>query len=387
MNPQYDLLLHGGELVDPAQGVRGRRDIAIRDGRVAAVAEHIPPGQAKETVDVGGKVVTPGLVDIHTHFYWGVARNAVRADEIFLPQGVTTAVDGGSSGHVNFPGLKEYVIDRSKTRLYAFIHLAALGLTTRAVVGELYDLRFAQVERAVQCVKDNRDVVVGIKVRMAQNGTGIENAQPALGLALEAVEAAATRLMIHVADSPIPLGNILEQMRPGDTATHIFAGHSNNTVLDGRGKVIPEARAAQERGVILDIGRGSNELDFRVARAALDQGLAPDVISTDAHTPQRPDMPSHSLPHYMSEFLALGMSLDEVVRCATARAAQAIGKEDIVGTLKEGYPADIAVMELREQECTFTDISGNTLKGKQLLVPVMTVREGQVVAAPGRNAS
>ena len=386
MNAVYDLLLHGGELVDPGQGIRGRRDVAIQAGQVAAVAEHIPLTQARKAVDVGGKVVTPGLVDIHTHFYWGVFSHSVRGDETFLPQGVTTAVDGGSSGHINFPGLREYIIARSTTRMYAFIHVAAIGLTPQAAFGELYDLRFAQVEQAIQCVRENPDVVLGIKVRITHNGTGVENALPALRFAREAADGAKTRLMVHVSDSPVPLSAILEHMHPGDIATHIFGGRPY-TLLDRWGKVLPEVRAAQERGVVLDIARGPANLDYQVTQAALDQGLPPDTISTDAARPPTPGYILRTLPYTMSEFMAMGMSLEEVVQCTTSRAAQVIGKEDLVGTLKVGYPADIAVFELQEGDVTFTDWIGNTLKGKQLLIPVMTVRQGKVVAAPGLQDS
>ena len=348
---------------------------------MASIAEHIPIEQAKETLDVSGNVVTPGLIDIHTHFYWGVFSHSIRGDETFLPQGVTTAVDGGSSGHVNFPGLKEYIIARSKTRMYAFIHLSAIGLISQAACGELYDLRFAQTDGAVQCVHDNPDLVLGIKVRITHNGTGVENALPALRMARQAADDARTRLMVHVSDSPIPLETILEQMHQGDIATHIFAGRLH-TVLDRWGKVLPEVRAARERGVVLDVARGSSAVDYQVAQAALDQGVPPDTISTDAHTPPRPGNVSRTLPYVMSEFMAMGMGLEDVVRCVTTRAAQAIGKEDLAGTLTVGHPADIAVFELREEESTFIDVVGNNLKGKQLLVPVMTVREGLVVTTP-----
>jgi dihydroorotase len=376
--PIYDLILHGGKLIDPSLGIIGYHDIGIRDGQIAAIAQVIPNEQSKETVNISGKIVTPGLVDIHTHFYWGVFSHSIQGDATFLPQGVTTAVDGGSSGHVNFPGLKEYVIYPSKTRMYAFIHLSAIGLTSQAACGELYDLRFAQIDEAVACVKNNPDLVLGIKVRITHNGTGVENALPALRLARQAADDAETRLMVHVSDSPIPIPTILEYMHPGDIATHIFAGLSR-TVLDRERNVLPEVRMAQERGVILDIGRGASALDYGVAQAALDQGIKPNTISTDAHTPQRIGNISHPLPSVMSEFLAMGMSLEDVIRCTTSAAAQAIGKDKLTGTLAIGYPADIAVFELRQKKLTFSDGVGNKIEGRDQLVPIMTIRNGHLM--------
>ncbi|MDP2952561.1 MAG: amidohydrolase/deacetylase family metallohydrolase, partial [Chloroflexota bacterium] len=371
--PTFDLLLRGGQVIDPGQGVRGVRDVALAEGKVAAVAERLPQGEAREVIDVSGKLVTPGLIDIHGHFYPRVFRTGADPDDVCLPNGVTTAVDAGSAGWATFIGWRDYVVPRTRARLYAFLHLCATGLTSLPYKGELEDLDFADVAEAVRCAIRYKDYIVGIKVRLAHDATGERNALPALERAREAAEKAQTRVMVHVGNSPVPLKEILNRLRPGDIVTHIFHGHEHN-VLDWERKVRPEVRAAQERGVILDVAHALVHFDINVARAALDQGLRPNTLSTDI---TRGHPPTFDLLWVMSTMLALGMTLEEVVRGVTSSAAAAIGKGSELGSLRPGAPGDVAVLEVEKGSFTFDDWASNQLQGKERLRPVLTVRGGQ----------
>ncbi|PYN10263.1 MAG: amidohydrolase/deacetylase family metallohydrolase, partial [Candidatus Rokuibacteriota bacterium] len=217
MPPRWDLLIRGGTLIDPAQGLSARRDVALHGGRVAAVAETLASADAREVVDAAGALVTPGLIDLHAHVYDGALPIGVHADRAALVNGVTTVVDAGSAGWMTFAGLRDYVIPTYRTRVYAFLHISATGLATVRVVPELGDIRFAQVEEAARVIGENRDLILGVKVRIAHGGTGKgdqANAREALRRARQAADQARVGLMVHVSDTPIPLPEIFERLRP-----------------------------------------------------------------------------------------------------------------------------------------------------------------------------
>lgn len=377
MANKYDLLLCGGEVIDVGQGIHKRCDVALSDGKVALVAEGIAKEQAKKVVDVSGKLVTPGLIDIHGHFFDSFVFWQNNPDAVCLPNGVTTAADGGSSGHANFAAFKKFIINQSQTRLYCFLNLSALGLTMTAYIPELGDLILADVEKTVECIKQNRDVIVGIKIRIAHDATGQRNAIPALEMALQAAQETGTHIVVHIADSPIPLREIFDRLRPGDIACHIFNGREPN-IMDWNHKVRPEIRAAAQRGVIMDVACAQSHIDFNVARAALEQGFLPQILSTDLVNAPVLGITSYNLVEVMSIFLALGLPLDEVIRCNTSNAAAAIGKSQELGSLRVGATGDVTVLQIQEGNFTFTDWTGNELKTKQKLAPVMTVHNGQV---------
>ena len=377
MANKYDLLLSGGEVIDPGQGIHKRCDVALSGGKVALIAEGIPKEQAKKVEDVSGKLVTPGLIDIHGHFFHSFMPWQFNADEVCLPNGVTTAVDGGSSGYTNFAAFREFIISQSQTRLYCFLNLSALGFTTVPFMPELGDLTLADVGKTVECINQNRDVIVGIKIRVAHDSTGLRNALPALEMALQAAQETQTHVMVHITDSPIPLREIFDRLRPGDIACHIFNGREPN-ILDWNHKVRPEIRAAAQRGVIMDGACAQSHTDFNVARVALEQGLLPNILSTDIVNAPVLGITSYNLIEVMSIFLALGLPLDEVIRCNTSNAAAAIGKSQELGSLRVGATGDVTVLQIQEGDFTFTDWTGNELKTKQKLVPVMTVHNGQV---------
>lgn len=376
----WDLLIRGGTLVDPAQSISAKRDVAFRSGKVAAVAEALT-GEATEVIDARGALVTPGLIDIHTHVYHGLATGR-HADQTSLANGVTTVVDAGSAGWMTLRGLRDYVIPTYRTRVYAFLHISATGLTINRVMPELAEIKFAQVEEAARTVAEHRTLVLGIKVRIAHGATGQDNktnAREALRRARQAADLAGVPLMVHVSDTPIPLDEILDHLRQGDIATHIFNGNLEQ-VLDTGGRVRGAVRAAQERGVVLDIGHASIHCDVKVAQRAIGEGLLPTTLSTDLHTPP-PGRIVYNLRAIMSKFLALGMSLEEVVASVTSRAAAAIGKSAELGSLTPGMAGDAVVMDLEDGPFTYVDGAGNEVKANRRFRTRHVIRDGRRLSA------
>ena len=387
MPPRWDLLIRGGTLIDPAQGLSARRDVALQGGRVAAVAETLASADAGEVVDAAGALVTPGLIDLHAHVYDGALPIGMHADRAALVNGVTTVVDAGSAGWMTFAGLRDYVIPTYRTRVYAFLHISATGLATVRVVPELGDIRFAQVEEAVRVIGENRDLILGVKVRIAHGGTGKgdqANAREALRRARQAADQARVGLMVHVSDTPIPLPEIFEHLRPGDIATHIFNGNAEQ-VLGPDGRVRPEVRAAAERGVVLDVGHASVHCDVKVAERALAEGLRPTTLSTDLHKPPSGRIVYH-LRGLMSKFLALGLGLEEVVASVTSRPAAALGKSAELGSLAPGMAGDAVVLDLEEGQFAYIDGAGNTVRASRRFRARHVIRGGQRVATPAPAA-
>lgn len=383
MDPPYDLVIRGGTLADPAQGISAKRDIAFRAGRVATIAETIPAAAAGDVIDAKGALVTPGLIDLHAHVYHGALYISLHADRTSLVHGVTTVVDAGSAGWMTFPGFRDYVMPTYRTRVYAFLHIGATGLTINRVVPELGDIKFAQVDEAVRAAKENAGLILGIKVRIANNATGPgdqANAHEALRRAREAADQAGIRLMVHVSDTPIPLPEILDHLRAGDIATHIFNGNAER-VLGVDGQIRREVRAAAERGVVMDVGHASVHCDVTVARAAIAEGFLPTTLSTDLHNPP-PGRVVYNLRGLMSKFLALGMSLDDVIASVTSRPAAAIGKSRELGSLVPGTAGDAVVFDLEEGHYTFVDSGGNEVKARQRFRTRHVIRDGRRVPQP-----
>ena len=368
-----DLLLRGGMLVDPHQGIGDIRDIGVRGGRIAVVAEAVSE-EATTTLDVGGKVVTPGLIDLHVHVWWGVAHLGIEADPHCVRRGATTVYDAGSAGADTFPGFKKYVIDVSATRIKAFLHIASQGQLNNEI-GELTDLRYADVDKAAAMCERYKDDIVGVKIRMTRNLVG-DNGREGLKRARAVCEATGLPLMLHPNASPLNLADMLGQMQDGDIMTHCF--HSSDTgVLDEAGKVRPEAVAASERGVLFDVGHGAGSFSFQVAETAMRQGLRPGTISSDLHH-YNLHGPVYDLATTLSKFMHLGWSLEEAVERATAAPARAMGMLGEIGTLAVGACADVAVFDVEEGAFDFFDAIGEKRIGERRLVPVVTVRAGEI---------
>ncbi|MGH2351488.1 MAG: amidohydrolase/deacetylase family metallohydrolase [Chloroflexota bacterium] len=393
----YDLLLRGGEVVDPEGETRQVADVAVADGRIAAVGADLPAAGARRVIDAAGTLVTPGLIDLHAHGYWGVTYDGLRVDAVAGRSGVTTWVDAGSAGAATFPGFRRYVIEASQTRILPFLNLCAVGIIYRGVM-EFEDLRFADVGFAVETVEAHRDLIVGIKLRLGRTIVGNNDDHP-IWLAREVADRVQLPIMAHVGEPPPTLRRLLEAMGPGDVVTHCFRGGEGG--LGGivlRSGVRPEVRAARERGVLFDVGHGAGGFSFATARAALDAGFPPDTISSDLHQ-QSIAGSARDLPHVLSKFLALGMPLETVVAKATIAPARVLRREaaangaggwagarshlDDLGTLRVGAPADVAVFAVEHGEQVFEDVRGERVTGTMRLVPRWTIRAGEVLEPTG----
>lgn len=387
-NDKFDLLVRNANVIDPSQNLSGKRDIGIRYGRVEALEASIAPARAQRVLDAGGKLVTPGLIDLHCHTYPYGSAIGIPADELLAHQCTTTTVSAGDGGANNFAAWRRFVQPASRTRQFAFVHIAVAGLAGFPVP-ELFNIDYAQPEVAARAVAENADLVLGIKVRMSENVIARHGMEP-LKRAIRACEMSGVpaKIMCHiggVADREL-MSQILDALRPGDVLTHCFSGAPNsagmgtNIVQDG--KLLPAALAAKRRGVVFDIGHGGGSFDYTIAEAAMAQGCPPDTISSDVHvfSANTPGMPY--LPWVMSKFLGLGFSLPEVVSMATAAPARVISRIPKHGTLQIGAPADLSIMELVEGPVEFVDTRNNKRTGKAYLKPLGTVIAGVASGRP-----
>src|SRR5689334_515915 len=278
---RYDLLVRGGRVVDPSQDLFDDRDVAITAGRVAQVSAGIPENEARQVLNAKGKIVTPGLIDVHVHVYDGVAPLGIPADPNCVAKGVTTVVDAGSAGAHTFPGLRKYVIQAADTRVYALLNISVVGQSTYSPdnpFGELLDLRYANPKLTIKTIEQNRDTILGIKIRLTRNLAGDHDLR-ALALAREAADAVRLPLMVHIGGSYSPLKDILAMLKPGDVVTHSFRG-GDGGILDDKDRVLPEVRAAIARGVQLDVGHGAGSFSFDTAEKAFRQEVLPGTISS-----------------------------------------------------------------------------------------------------------
>src|SRR5256885_2546120 len=351
-NDKFDLVIKGGDVLDPSQSLRGKRDIGIRFGVIEALEADIPAERAQRVLDASGKLVTPGLVDLHTHVYPYGSAIGIPADELVPHQCTTTCVSAGDAGANNFAAFRRYVVAQTRTRLYAFVHIANMGLAPFPVP-ELYNIDFAQVGPAAKAVGENADIVLGVKVRMSENVIAKNGLEP-LRRAIAACEKAGTgaKVMCHIGgvETVELMSQILDTLRAGDILTHAYSGAPNlsnqftNIVQDGR--LLPAALAAKQRGVIFDVGHGGGSFDYTVAEPAIAQGCPPDTISSDIHvfSGNTPGMPY--LPWVMSKFMGLGFTLEQVVAMAASNPAKVINRAAKLGLLQVGAPGDVAIMEL-----------------------------------------
>jgi dihydroorotase len=371
-----DLAVVGGRVLDPASGLDGPAAVHVDGGRVVAVDPAGIPVEARRTIDATGLLVVPGLVDLHVHVYPGVSHYGVEPDETCLLRGVTTAVDAGSAGAQTFPGLRRYVIERARTRVLAYLHIAVQGMIS-ALVGELEEPRWASPALAVPCAREHADVIVGMKVRLGYQMVD-SDPEAALTAARKAADRLELPLMVHVIDMPRPLGWLLPRLGEGDVVTHCFHGSEGGTLLDERGRVLPEAHAARERGVLFDVGHGVGSFTFRVARAALAEGFAPDTISSDVHV-YNVDGPVFDQATTVSKLLHLGMPLARVVEATTSAPARAVRREGSLGSLAPGREADLTVLELARGDRVLVDADEAQERAAEWLVPRWVVRAGEPV--------
>jgi dihydroorotase len=374
-----NLVLTGGRIIDPANGRDEIADIAFADGKVVAIGRELPRAGA-ETIDVAGKLVTPGLIDLHTHVYWGGTSLGVDADQVARQSGTTTFVDAGSSGPGNFAGFRRHVIEPSPIRIVPILNISHAGIfafSTTVMVGECADLRLLDPRDCVRVIDANRDLIVGVKVRVGRTAGGNSGIAP-LDMALEVAAEVGLPVMAHLDHPPPSRLEVLSRLRRGDILTHCFRPFPNAPVTPD-GKVREEVAAARERGVVFDIGHGGGSFGFRTAEGMLGAGFLPDAISSDVHALSI-NGPAFDQITTMSKLLSLGMELTAVIRASTAAPAAAIGRPDL-GHLGIGAVGDASVIDLAEGEFDYRDVLGETRKGRKRLNA-----SGLVVSGKWRDA-
>ncbi|MFE8151002.1 amidohydrolase/deacetylase family metallohydrolase [Brenneria goodwinii] len=371
----YDLVLKGGRLIDERNGLDAVCDIAIKAGRIAAIGGDLTPG-ARYIRDVSGCIVSPGLIDFHTHVYHKATSLGVDPNMLARRSAVTTLVDAGSAGAGNFDGLRDFVMRHSPYRILAFLNVSfpgIFGFDKGLFIGEATLAEMLPVDRCIAKIEENRNSIVGVKVRIGGPATG-ELGLGALDLALEAASAVNLPLMAHIGGPPPSYADVVSRLRPGDILTHCYRPDPNSAIgADGR--ILPEIIAARQRGVLFDIGHGMGALSFKSTEAALENGFMPDIISSDVHVASV-EGPAFDLLHTMSKLLNCGISLASIIAMATNRPALAMRRSDL-GHLGIGAIADITVLEEVEKPFNFVDVGGDIRQGDRLLHPVAVYLGGK----------
>lgn len=367
---RYDLILRGGRVIDPSLRLDGIRDVAITNGRIAAV-EAALAGDATDVLDVRGKIVVPGLIDIHTH-----AGRVKDGPALCLADGVTGFIDAGSQGA---DGIADPVaiVKSAPQAARVLVNIGRAGILPE---GDTMDLARADVAAARQAISRHRDTIVGVKARLSRDVAGT-NDFDVLRRAREIADAApGLSIMIHMGQTMTPLPRLMDLLRPGDVVTHMFAPPPNS-IVDERGRILPEVLAARRRGVWFDVGNGrTGHLRWDIVDQVMQAGFWPDTFSTD-WTPEGRTTQVFNFPNVMSKFLDFGMSLEQVIARATLNPSRVYEVFRDRGTLNVGAPADVAVLELRQGTFEFVDNFTNTRSGRQKLFPIATVLGGKRVAS------
>ena len=361
-----ELVLRGGRVIDPSQNLDGIADVIFAEGRVKAVGRDAPHSRDAEIRDAKGLIVTPGLIDLHTHVYWGGTSLGVDAPALARRSGTTTFVDAGSSGPGNFLGFRRHVIEPAPVRILPYLNLSFAGIyafSNSVMVGECADIRLLDLRECRKVAEENRDLVVGIKVRVGKGAGGSSGVAP-LDMALEVAESVGLPVMCHLDFPPPSRLEVVSRLRKGDVLTHCFRPFPNAPSAP-QGGVREEIAAARERGVIFDIGHGQGSFGFGTARAMLAAGFLPDVISSDVHSLSI-DGPAFDLLHTLSKFLVLGVPLPQVIEAATSAPAAAINRPEL-GSFKPGSVGDATLISIEEGEFTYHDVLAEPLKGSKKL--------------------
>jgi len=368
-----DLVLKGGRVVDPAQGLDKVTDIAFAGGKIAGIGDNL---SGKDTRSVAGKIVVPGLIDLHTHVYWGGTSLGVDAELLARSGGVTTFIDAGSAGPGNFHGFRKHVIEPSPVRILPYLNVAFPGIfafSKTVMVGENADMRLIDPREAVRVAREHKDLVLGIKVRVGKSASDTSGIMP-LDIALDVAEECDLPVMAHLDNPPPARHEVMQRLRKGDVLTHCFRPFPNAPVrADGR--VRDEILAARARGVIFDIGHGGGSFGFGTTRKMLAAGFLPDVISSDVHVISI-EGPAFDLLTTMSKFLCLGVDLSTVIKLSTVNAALAIARPDL-GTLKPGTVGEAAILEVTEGRFDYTDSIGEHMIGDKRLACRGVVLDGK----------
>src|SRR5438445_11167646 len=377
----YDLVLKGGTVVDPSAALDGILDIDVESGVVARIARDIPSAEVTRTIEAAGKIVTPGLIDLHAHVFEGFNSTGVHPDLGGVYAGVTTIVDAGSSGCATFTGFPRHIIPHCKTEIIPFLHICQTGLATNPdIIAE----SSINLEGTLRVADQYKGLICGIKARMVSPALEILGMEMPR-LAKRAARESGIKLMVHIGDNtqrydPTVIRSLIPLLDDGDILTHYFTANAGG-VLDANGRLVPDAREAAARGVWLDTAHGRSNFSFDVGRRVIDQGLLPHCSSTGLTVPGRL-LTVHSMTEMMTRFLGLGFTLEQVVTMCTANPAKAIGAAHRLGSLAAGRQADISILKIVEGDWVVYDVLRASLPVRQAVVPVLTVKRGEVFS-PG----
>ena len=360
----YNLILRGGRVIDPSQKLDAVTDIAFSAGKVARIGPEMKGNADTDIRDVSGAIVAPGLIDLHTHVYWGGTSLGIDAEDFCRRSGVTTAVDTGSVGPGNFAGFRKHVIERSQVRILAYLHVSFAGIyafSPRVMVGESEEIRLMAPIDAAEVANANRDIIVGIKVRVGARASGRSGTVP-LDIALQVADETGLPVMAHIDDPPPTYEEVIARLRPGDVLTHAFRPYPNAPVT-AQGTVKQAVINARRRGMLFDIGHGKGSFAFKTARAMLANGFLPDTISSDVHK-LCINGPAFDQVTTMSKFLCLGMPLADVIAASTVNAAFALKRPEL-GSLKPGSVGDATILSVKDGRFDYVDVVGDHLEGNR----------------------
>jgi len=371
--PQFDLIIKGGKVIDPAQKISAVMDVAIKGDKIATVAANIPASEARGLYEAGGKIVTAGLIDSHGHVYDGGTPVSIEADVVGIAKGTTTIVDAGSAGASTFPGFRKYVIERAHTRVYALVNIGMNGCCNNEIYG---DPGLVDARAATDTIEQNRPYVLGVKVRINGKHDEVAHDVEVLKKARQAADATNTIIMMHWSNEP----DLINLLKPGDILTHPWnppSPNSSNLMGGEPGKILPIILTLKDRGIWTDFSHGGH-LGWPVAEASAKLGWFPDTISTDIHRGHvPPNGIVYDLATTMSKFLYLGLSVDQAVQKVTEAPKKMYRFPEKIGSLEPGSMADVTVSEVRTGDFDLYDSRREKRVGHQKFVPIATVKSGQ----------
>jgi dihydroorotase len=371
----FDLLIKGGRVIDPSQNIDAVTDVAVAGGKISGIGPEIAPSGAGKVIDAAGRIVTPGLIDLHTHVYDGFLSNGANPDMVGVNQGVTTVVDGGSAGHALFAGFPCYIVPAARTDIYCFLHIGSFGL---AVMPELWHWEEINPEATEAVIANHPDLIKGVKLRIVGKLIASEGIA-VVKTAQKTAKRFGLPLMVHIGDRnrwipPLLTRQMLSLLEKGDILSHFCTGQPGSLLGDD-GRAAPELVAARERGVVLDVANGISNFSYAVARAMMAQGIFPTTLSTDVTRTSVPG-PAYGLTVTMSKFLELGLPLEKLIAMTTLHPARVIGVDNRKGALKPGMDADISILEIQPGRWRLPDSHEELLDVTRLIRPVLTIKTG-----------
>ena len=367
-----NFLISNGSIFDPAAGTFTQGSIAVEGGKISKPKE----GKSyRQVIDASGCLVLPGLIDYHVHYYLHGSENSVNPDAGSFCCGITTAVDGGTCGAGNYELFRRSILAMSEVRIMSCLLVASGGQSNNSYPENL-DPEYFDEGKILELFSNYRDNLTALKTRISRGIISPELSRASLTKTIEIAEKAGVSVVVHVTDCSLPLDEVADMLRPGDVMCHIYHGCGENICLGKDGQVLPGLLKARERGVLFDASNGRSNFDIEICRKAIEQGFTPDVISSDNNAGSWFLQPLHSLPRILSKFIDFGMPLAEVLKAATSKPAELIGRPEL-GNLAEGTTADVAIFKLKRKNVPYSDINGHTFTGSQVLVPMMTFKGGK----------